>query len=55
MPMIDMPLEELKEYKGVNPKPADFDEYWEKALAEMNAVDPKVEFIKSEFEIPGVE
>ena len=44
MPMIDMPLAKLKEYKGVNPRPADFDEYWDKALAELDAIDPKVEF-----------
>lgn len=44
MPMIDMSLEKLKEYKGVNPRPADFDEYWDKALAELAAIDPKAEF-----------
>ena len=44
MPMIDMSLEKLREYKGVNPRPADFDEYWDKALAELDAIDPKVEF-----------
>ena len=44
MPMIDMPLEKLREYKGVNPRPADFDEYWDKALAELDAIDPKPNF-----------
>ena len=44
MPMIDMPLEKLREYKGVNPRPADFDEYWDKALAELDAIDSNVEF-----------
>lgn len=44
MPMIDMPLEKLREYKGVNPRPSDFDEYWDRALAELDAIDPKVEF-----------
>ncbi|NLK40097.1 MAG: acetylxylan esterase [Clostridiales bacterium] len=24
MPLIDMPLAKLREYKGINPKPADF-------------------------------
>ena len=28
MPIIDLPLEELKVYKGTNPRPSDFDEYW---------------------------
>ena len=38
MPCVDMPLEKLKEYNGRNPRPADFDEYWDEALAEMNAI-----------------
>ena len=45
MPIIDMPLEELQRYQGTNPRPEDFDEYWDKALAEMQAVDPEVELI----------
>ncbi len=35
MPLVDMPLEKLKEYKGINPKPADFEAFWDKALEEM--------------------
>src|ERR1044071_7497591 len=42
MPMLDMPLKKLKSYKGLNPKPKDFDRYWDKALKEMRALDPKV-------------
>src|SRR2546421_8838026 len=38
-----MPLAELRRYQGTNPRPADFDEYWERALAEMRGVDPQVE------------
>jgi cephalosporin-C deacetylase len=45
MPLVDMPLEKLLEYPGRNPKPEDFDAYWDKALAEMRAVDPKVELV----------
>jgi cephalosporin-C deacetylase len=52
MPMIDMPLEELKGYQGINPCPKDFDEYWDNAIAEMKAVDPCVELIPSEFQVP---
>lgn len=44
MPIVDMPLAELEQYQGRNPKPADFDAYWEEALAEMRAVDPEVHF-----------
>ena len=45
MPQVDMPLEQLKTYGGRNPRPADFDEAWDKALAEMRALDPKVELV----------
>lgn len=49
MPVIDMPLEELKQYKGINPCPEDIDLFWDKAIAEMKDVDPKVEFTSSDF------
>ena len=49
MPCVDMPLEKLKEYQGRNPRPADFDEYWDEALAEMNAIDPKADFKPYDF------
>jgi cephalosporin-C deacetylase len=55
MALIDMPLEELKKYQGRNPCPADFDQYWDKAMAEMWAIDPKVELVKSEFQVPFAE
>lgn len=45
MPLIDLPLEQLYEYRGRNPRPADFDAYWERALAEMHAVEPEVELV----------
>lgn len=51
--LIDKPLEELRVYGGRNPKPADFDEYWDKALEEMRKTDPKLEINESEFKIPG--
>lgn len=55
MPIIDMPLEQLKTYEGTNPRPADFDEYWERALAEMHAVDAQVELVPSRFQVPTAE
>lgn len=49
MPLtFDMPLERLREYRGVNPKPAGFDAYWDAALAEMHAVDPRIEIVPDE-------
>ena len=44
MPLVDMSLERLKEYQGRSPRPADFDEFWDRSLAEMNAIDPKADF-----------
>ena len=55
MPCVDMPLEKLKTYMGTNPCPADFDKYWDDALAEMNAVDPNPEFIESDFTAKDLE
>ena len=45
MPALDKPLSELQTYRGINPKPADFDQYWSLALAELDATDPKPELI----------
>jgi cephalosporin-C deacetylase len=55
MPIVDMPLEKLREYQGRNPRPADHDEYWEAALAEMRAVDPQVTLEPAAFQVPGAE
>ena len=55
MPMIDMPVNELEKYMGTNPKPIDFDEYWDKAIAEMKAVDPEITLTKSAFQCPDAE
>ncbi|MCW5548925.1 MAG: acetylxylan esterase [Opitutaceae bacterium] len=47
MPLIDKPLPELRKYKGRNPRPADFDAYWDEALRELDATDPKPELVPS--------
>jgi cephalosporin-C deacetylase len=52
MPVIDMPLERLREYKGVSPCPVDIDEYWDKALEEMRATNPEVELVPAKFQVP---
>ena len=43
MPLIDLPFEKLHQYAGRNPRPADFDAYWDAALRELDATDPKPE------------
>lgn len=52
MPTIDMPLSKLRDYQGRNPRPQDFDAYWERAIAEMRAVDAEVELVKADFQVP---
>lgn len=47
---FDLPLEELKQYQGRNPRPADFDDYWNQGLAEMHAIDPQVELRPADFQ-----
>jgi len=53
--MFDFPLEKLQTYQGINPKPTDFDVYWDAALAEMRALDPQVVLTPAEFQAPFAE
>jgi len=55
MPIVDMPLSQLKEYQGRNPRPADMEEYWEQALAEMRSIDPAVELVPHTLKAPFAE
>jgi cephalosporin-C deacetylase len=55
MPLIDLPLESLATYPGRNPRPADFDTFWEAGLAEVAALDPQVELAPSTFTTPLAE
>jgi len=48
MPTVDMRLEELREYTGRNPRPDDFDSYWDAGIAEMKSLDPRVELVPEE-------
>ena len=52
MPTVDLPLSELEAYRGRNPRPADFDAYWERGLAELRRLDPRVELVPAELD-PG--
>lgn len=47
MPLIDMPLAQLRNYTGRNPRPADFDRYWADALRELDATDPQAELVRA--------
>ncbi len=50
--MFDMPLEQLKTYQGKNPKPADFDQFWNNGIREIKAIDPELAIAPSDFETP---
>jgi len=53
MPLtFDFPLDKLKTYQGINPRPADFDEFWDRQLARMNATDPAVTIEPAGFQTP---
>lgn len=55
MPILDMPMEQLREYQGTNPRPDDFDTYWERALSELDHTDMEVSITESEFKMPNIE
>jgi len=51
MPLtFDYSLEKLQTYRGMNPRPDDFDAFWEKGLAEMRATDPEVELVPADYQ-----
>ena len=56
MPALDKPLPELRTYLGINPRPSDFDAFWERAIADLDATDPQVELTPSPaFRAPNAE
>ena len=54
MPILDMPLHELKQYAGLNPRPADIDAFWDASVAEMEALGTGCELVPADFQVPGV-
>lgn len=56
MPLtFDLPLDQLRTYQGINPRPPDFDTFWEKSLAELDLIDPQVELIPAKFRMSNAE
>ncbi|WP_455382970.1 alpha/beta fold hydrolase [Salinispira pacifica] len=49
MAFIDMPMEELQVYLGSSPRPNDFEEYWDRALAELEELPDRVELSPAPF------
>jgi len=49
---FDLPLDELWTYAGTNPKPADFDEFWDRGIAEMAALGTDFDWAPDPFGTP---
>ncbi|HYE07272.1 MAG TPA: alpha/beta fold hydrolase [Planctomycetota bacterium] len=55
MPMLDMPMHDLLKYQGRNPRPDDFDAFWDASLAEQRRTEPRAELVPADFRAAGVE
>ena len=47
---FDLSWDALQTYAGSSPRPDDFDAYWERALAELERVDPRPEIVPADFQ-----
>lgn len=54
MPNIDMPLEQLKKYKGCSPKTHDFEEFWSSKINRIKGNKVEFEMIEADFQLEGV-
>jgi len=55
MPVLDLPLDQLKTYQGRNPRPADIEAFWDRGLAELDRNDPRVTITPSPDRFAGAE
>jgi cephalosporin-C deacetylase len=53
--LVDMPLEQLRTYTGRNPRPDDLEDYWSRALEELEATPADPELVHSSFTAPQAE
>ncbi len=51
--LIDMPLNELKTYRGINECPQDLDAFWDREIAAMESLGTSCELVPSAFQVPG--
>lgn len=48
MPLgFDLPLEQLRNYTGRNPRPEGFDDFWTRSLAELEQIPPELELVST--------
>lgn len=52
---FDLSQDQLQSYQGRNPRPTDFDAYWQRGLDDIAAVDPDVEIVPADFQTPFAE
>ncbi len=45
MPVFELPVDELPQYAGRNPRPHDLDQFWTDAIAELDATRPDMELV----------
>ncbi|MCC6547183.1 alpha/beta fold hydrolase [Candidatus Sumerlaeota bacterium] len=55
MPLVDKPLSDLKTYQGINPRPDDFEAFWNDALEEMRATPPSIKLVPAKLQLPAAE
>ena len=55
MPLLDLPLAQLKTYAGSSPRPADVDAFWDRGLAEINATAPDLSITPAAEQFNGTE
>ena len=55
MPMLDMPLSQLKTYSGVNPRPQDVDSFWDEQIRQMESLGTGFELVPAQFQSPGAQ
>jgi cephalosporin-C deacetylase len=53
--LVDLPIPELFNYGGRNPRPVDHDAYWSRALGELDAWDLRPELVPADFHCPFAE
>ena len=53
--LVDMKIGDLLQYQGRNPKPQDFDAFWDQSLADLAALDPQCEWIPAAFQTAEAE
>ena len=55
MPMLDMPLSQLKTYTGINPCPPNIDAFWDEQIQKMEALGTDFELVPARFQVPGAQ